>query len=148
MKLTYRGTSYESTSAQEANTQSVAPVDLRYRGATYRYNQNARAESLNAILKYRGVAYSTQPTAQTITETAPAVAVATPVAVASASVDDQARLLNIRHQRSIKNRQQSLLSRVASEIGLDTIGNYWNRIQGKVHPTFRVNYDRSHVTFS
>jgi hypothetical protein len=145
MKLTYRGISYESDPAQQANTQPVAPVDLRYRRATYRFNQNARAESLNAILKYRGVAYSSQPVA----EVAPTPVVAeTPVVSISTSVEDQARLLTMRHQRFIKNRQQSLLSRVAGEIGLDTISNYWNRIQGKVHPTFRVDYDRSHATLS
>jgi hypothetical protein len=145
MQLTYRGTNYESNPAQESNPQPVAPVDLRYRRATYRFNQNARAESLNAILKYRGATYSTQPLAEV--EHAPAT-VGTPMGAVSASVDSQARLLTMRHHRCIKNRQQSLLSRVAHQVGIETIGNYWNRIQGKIHPTFRMNYDRSHATLS
>ncbi len=35
------------------------------------------------------------------------------------STQEQARSLMVRHQQIVKNRQQSMLSRVASEIGLD-----------------------------
>jgi hypothetical protein len=28
------------------------------------------------------------------------------------------------------------------------VRNFWNRIQGQVHPTFRLNYDRSRVSMS
>jgi hypothetical protein len=35
------------------------------------------------------------------------------------STQDQARALMMRHQHQIKNRQQSMLSRSAAEVGLD-----------------------------
>ncbi|MDF0555759.1 hypothetical protein [Kamptonema sp. UHCC 0994] len=36
------------------------------------------------------------------------------------STENQARALMNRHQHQVKNRQQSLLSRTAEEVGLDT----------------------------
>ncbi|MGE5657190.1 MAG: hypothetical protein ACM37W_11315 [Actinomycetota bacterium] len=36
------------------------------------------------------------------------------------SAENQARALMSRHQHQVKNRQQSLLSRSAAEVGLDT----------------------------
>ncbi|NJK37648.1 MAG: hypothetical protein HC825_11225 [Oscillatoriales cyanobacterium RM1_1_9] len=61
--------------------------------------------------------------------------------------EEQARALMSRHHHLIKNRQQSLFSRSASEVGLET-ENYWNTIQGQPHPTFRLNYDRSGASLS
>jgi hypothetical protein len=48
------------------------------------------------------------------------------------STRDQARALMMRHHHQVKNRQQSMLSRSAEEIGLDAeaIQNY-SHIQGK-----------------
>jgi hypothetical protein len=61
----------------------------------------------------------------------------------------QARALMMRHHKMVKNRQQSLLERSAEEIGMDvTGGNYNGTIQGKPHSSFRVTYDRSHVSLS
>jgi hypothetical protein len=65
------------------------------------------------------------------------------------SASDQARALMHRHHHLIKQRQQSMLGRVAAEVGLPAeAANYWNHIQGKPHPTFAKNYDRSHATLS
>jgi hypothetical protein len=65
------------------------------------------------------------------------------------STQDQARALMIRHHHLIKNRQQSMLSRLAAEVGLpQEASTYWNHIQGKPHPTFSKDYDRSHASFS
>jgi hypothetical protein len=51
--------------------------------------------------------------------------------------------------RTIKKRQQTLLSRIAAEIGLvGQAAEYENRIQGKVHSSFRINYDRFGASFS
>ncbi|MCG5058531.1 MAG: hypothetical protein WAN66_11870 [Limnoraphis robusta] len=61
--------------------------------------------------------------------------------------EDQARALMIRHHHIIKNRQQSMLNRAAAEVGLEA-GDYWNHIQGKPHPTFSQNYDRSNASMS
>jgi phosphopantetheinyl transferase len=49
----------------------------------------------------------------------------------------QARALMMRHHQMVKNRQQSLLNRVASEIGLDTNGlDYSNGTQGKPNSSY------------
>lgn len=64
------------------------------------------------------------------------------------SAQDQARALMSRHHHQIKQRQQSLLGRTAAEIGIDADVHYWNHIQGKPHPTFARNYDRSGATMS
>lgn len=65
------------------------------------------------------------------------------------STQEQARALMMRHHHLIKNRQQSMLNRTAAEIGagLDTT-EYWNHIQGKLHPSFRASYDRSGASLS
>ncbi len=63
------------------------------------------------------------------------------------SAQEQARALMMRHHHLIKNRQQSMLSRVADEVGIDA-GEYWSNIQGKTHSSFRVSYDRSNATMS
>lgn len=64
------------------------------------------------------------------------------------STNDQARALLSRHHHMIKNRQQSMLNRAAAEIGIEDTHDYWNNIQGKPHPTFTKNYDRSSSTMS
>ncbi len=142
MLLTYRGVSYEANATRPA---AVPAVDLKYRGATYRLNQVAQSASLNAVLKYRGTTYGQQPTVAAVAPVPESV----PAAVASVSVEEKARILTMNHHRLVKNRQQALLSRSASELGLSNkIGNYWNHIQGKVHPSFWYSYDRSHAALS
>lgn len=47
------------------------------------------------------------------------------------STQQQARALMMRHKQAIKNRQQSLLSRAAAEIGLEVENDHWTTIQGK-----------------
>jgi hypothetical protein len=65
------------------------------------------------------------------------------------NAQEQARYLMMDHHRIIKNRQQSMLTRSAEEVGLEAdVTEYWNHIQGKVHPSFRSSYDRSHVSLS
>lgn len=66
------------------------------------------------------------------------------------SAQDQARTLMMRHHHLVKQRQQSMLSRVAAEVGLpaEAAHEYWNHIQGKPHPSFSKSYDRSHVGLS
>jgi hypothetical protein len=64
-------------------------------------------------------------------------------------LDELSRRLMMSHQRLIRIRQQSMLLRGTEQIGLHVnVRNFWNRIQGKVHPTFRLNYDRSRVSMS
>ncbi|AOW98399.1 MAG: hypothetical protein F6J94_28430 [Moorea sp. SIO1F2] len=65
------------------------------------------------------------------------------------STQEKARALMMNHHHMIKNRQQSMLGRVASEVGLDSLdSDYWGTIQGKPHPSFRSTYDRSHAALS
>jgi hypothetical protein len=65
------------------------------------------------------------------------------------STEEQARALMMRHHHSIKNRQQSMLGRVAAEVGMPPeASEYWNHIQGQPHPSFRSSYDRSHASLS
>lgn len=137
--LLYRGARYRRhqvapSDALEAIVKSreVMPTTLVYRGATYRRNQVASTDALEAIVKLREA--NTQPAA-------PETAVASEPTV---SVQEKARLLTMNHHRTIKNRQQVMLSRSAAEVGLTAnVSNYWNHIQGKIHPSFRTTYDRS-----
>ncbi|MCL6433639.1 MAG: hypothetical protein K6T90_05370 [Leptolyngbyaceae cyanobacterium HOT.MB2.61] len=65
------------------------------------------------------------------------------------STESQIRALGLRHHHMIKNREQCMLSRAASEIGMPAeTAHFWNHIQGKPHPTLAMNYDRSKVGLS
>lgn len=61
----------------------------------------------------------------------------------------QARALMLRHHHIIRNRQQSMLGRAASEIGLDIEGtDYSGTIQGKPSSSAQMSYDRSGASLS
>jgi hypothetical protein len=65
------------------------------------------------------------------------------------SAQDQARALMIRHHHFIKNRQQSMLSRAAAEVGLPAeAAEHWTHIQGKPSAGAMSSYDRSHAALS
>ena len=64
------------------------------------------------------------------------------------SAQQKARALMHRHHHNIKNRQQSLLTRTAAEIGVDVDNNYWSTIQGKPSNTASHSYDRSNAALS
>ncbi len=64
------------------------------------------------------------------------------------STQQQARALMMRHHQMVKNRQQSMLERAASEIGMDVEKDYWTNIQGKPRSSFRTSYDRSNAAMS
>ena len=64
------------------------------------------------------------------------------------SANEKARALMNRHHHIIKNRQQSMLNRAASEIGVDVDNQYWSNIQGKPNSSFRKTYDRSNASLS
>jgi hypothetical protein len=64
------------------------------------------------------------------------------------STQEQARALMMRHHQLIKNRQQSMLSRAAAEVGLDAEAEYQSRIQGKFPASFQTDYDRSGASLS
>lgn len=64
------------------------------------------------------------------------------------STQDKARALMQGHYQASKNRQQSMLERVAKEIGLTgDVSAYWNPIQGKIDPS-KLMCDRSNASMS
>lgn len=149
MKLTYRGVQYDYTPPVVAMTDTAEVgkyrgVDIRFRSAKKRLVQQPTLD-----LIYRGVAYRT---GEEIVEAAPAVTLSAPVADAPAALADlelKARTLLMGHNRNVKRRQQSMLTRLATDVGLDAdVTQYWNRIQGKVHPSFWATYDRGNSAAS
>jgi hypothetical protein len=141
MQLTYRGVAYEYTPpAVETKEGELAG---RYRGLDWKFCNPTKVyvQQPSLDLMYRGVAYQTQ------TEEG---AVATAPISPMGHVIDRSRELMMQHQRAIKTRQQAMLTRLANQVGLPSkdAGQYWNRIQGKVHPSFRATYDRSAAAMS
>ncbi len=154
MKLFYRGLAYDY------NPPAVAVVNGevggKFRGLDWRFRNlkqlPVQLPTLNLV--YRGVAYQTATATATATEQD--TPVLEPVAVSAAAsthiqgdVVSLARSLMMGHHRAVKVRQQALLSRSAAEIGVN-VGNdaRWDRIQGKVHPTFWDDYDHSPAALS
>lgn len=64
------------------------------------------------------------------------------------STQQQARALMLRHHQFVKNRQQSMLSRAAAEIGVEVEKDFWTTVQGKPQSSFRTSYDRSNASLS
>jgi hypothetical protein len=158
MKLSYRGISYDYTPPEvEVSTSETVG---KYRGLDVRFRNPKKPLVLNTNLDlvYRGVAHNPgqaasqpAPAPAPEVETAPVVATVTePIQAVASSVSDKARALMMNHDRRIKRRQQAMLTRLDAEVGVDTAeaARYWNRVQGKVHPSFRATYDRSSVAFS
>lgn len=106
MKLTYRGISYEYT-PPTVETSNGAPAG-KYRGLDWRFRllKNPPILQPRVNLTYRGVIYNNQP----------AIGQANAERKTAISIQDRARNLMMKHQKNIKNRQQSLLSRAADEI--------------------------------
>jgi hypothetical protein len=65
------------------------------------------------------------------------------------SANDQARALMNRHHHMIKRRQQSMLGRASSELGMPAeAASHWTHIQGKPSSHARMDYDRSRSALS
>ncbi len=151
MKLTYRGVQYDYTppTVEMKQTNEVG----KYRGVDIRFRSVKKnpVQQPTLDLVYRGVAYRTGAPA-TATVEAPVVNQA-PVADVPAmvsSVETKARTMLMGHHRNVKRRQQTMMARLATEVGLDAADatKYWNHIQGKVHPSFWATYDRSRAASS
>lgn len=145
MQLSYRGIQYDYN-PPVVETQLTDEVG-KFRGLDIRFRTVTKApvQQPTLDLMYRGVAYRTGEAANsTVTTTAAAPAPAT-----VAGAEDRARMMLMNHHRVVKRRQQSMLSRLASEVGMPAhAANYWNHIQGKVHPSFWATYDRGHAAAS
>lgn len=101
MKLCYRGVCYDYTPPTVETTQGEFVG--KYRGLDWRFYavKKAPVQQTNVDLKYRGVAYNTNP-AKT-----PAL-----------SVSEKARQGMMNRQRATMKRQQSMLSRLNAEVAL------------------------------
>lgn len=148
MKLKYRGINYDY--CPPVVTYGDSRGVGKYRGATYQLQhlQATSVPQVSADLTYRGVAYHT---GESPTHDLPAGQVVHPetARIEWDSVAAEARWLMMDHHRIIKRRQQSMLGRLTSEIHLKVDpSQYWNHIQGKVHPSFRTTYERSHAAMS
>jgi len=155
MKLFYRGLAYDYN--LPAATVVKSNVGYKARGLDYQFRSARQlpVQLPNLNLVYRGVAYQTGDGAVQSDVSVPTVAQPTAVqptvavAATQESAETMARSLMMSHHRSVKIRQQALLSRSAAEIGIQA-GNdmRWDRIQGKIHPTFWADYDHSHAALS
>ncbi|MEM9002817.1 MAG: DUF4278 domain-containing protein [Cyanobacteria bacterium P01_F01_bin.86] len=150
MKLTYRGIQYDYT-PPSVEMRDISEVGT-YRGVDIRFRTIKKAPVQQATLDlvYRGVAYQTgeaTPEPVLAQNSVPAVAANTPSALAD--VELRARTMLTNHHRNVKRRQQSMLARLAVDVGLGaSAASHWNHIQGKVHPSFWATYDRSHAATS
>ncbi|NER79853.1 MAG: DUF4278 domain-containing protein [Leptolyngbya sp. SIO1D8] len=146
MKLTYRGIQYDYTppTVEMRTTSEVGHyrgVDIRFR--TVKKNP---VQQPTLDLVYRGVAYQTgEAAAPKVANTeAPAG-----TSVPAVDIELKARTMLASHHRTVKQRQQTMLTRLATDVGLGTqVTHYWNHVQGKVHPSFWATYDRSHAASS
>lgn len=133
MKLTYRGIAYESNPVVvEFETGSVGGT---YRGQSWHAHNVVNPPALlpKTNLTYRGVDYNTQGTVTAEELQAEKIT--------NLSTEAKARCLMMTRTQEIKKRQRAMLTRLASEIGLNA-REYWTHIQGKVQPSFRANYAR------
>ena len=135
MKLSYRGVSYDYEPLVVETTAGEAGG--KYRGRDWRFRNLKKPPVLQPTvnLTYRGVKYNKHGTitARTVE----------PEKTPTVSTEKKARSLMVNQTRAIKNRQQAMLSRSATEIGSPAkVSQYWSRIQGKIHPSFRATYDR------
>jgi hypothetical protein len=151
MQLIYRGVKYDyNPPAVEMNTTDEVG---KFRGVDIRFRTVKRnpVQQPTLDLVYRGVPYTAGANDPAV-KVAPAVAPeAAPVAstAAAISTEDRARVAMLNRHRSVKRRQQSMLSRLATEAGLpEEAAKYWNHIQGKVHPSFWATYGRSGASAS
>lgn len=109
MKLTYRGVSYEyNPVVVETTTDKVGGKD---RSRDWRFRNLKKPPILTPTLnlKYRGVAYNNPGTVDGMivpSQKAPVI-----------STQEKARLLMVENTKANEKRQQTLLNRLAEEIG-------------------------------
>lgn len=136
MKLTYRGVSYDYNPPQVEYGDRTQVG--KYRGVDIRFRNIPKAPVLQPTLDllYRGVAHVAHPVE--------------PAAKAPSSVKEQARQLMMSHHKNAKRRQQSMLTRLDSQVGLPAseATHFWNHIRGEMHPSFSDSYDRSQAAMS
>lgn len=106
MQLKYRGTTYEYNPPKVETMTGKATG--KYRGLDWRFCNLKKSPVLQPThaLTYRGVKYSNAPLAEARQSGV------------TLSVSEQARVLMLNHERAALKRDESMLSRLADEVGL------------------------------
>ncbi len=149
MQLSYRGVSYDYNPPKVET--EVLGLAGSYRGLDYRFRRTSAKNIVqpNVNLTYRGVSFNP---AQGLKPSLYTATVAPTVAKADSKVSFQERVRARLHGKTqaIKKRQQSLLLRLAEEVGLNGQESVNNavRIQGKVLSNFRSDYASQGVAMS
>ncbi|EAW38140.1 DUF4278 domain-containing protein [Lyngbya sp. PCC 8106] len=107
MKLNYRGIDYEYNPPEIAT--STGAVAGKYRGQDWRFCNLKKPPVLQPShnLTYRGVKYGNHDVStESPTET-------------SLTIAEKSRILMLKHERSEMKREQSMLNRLADEVGLN-----------------------------
>lgn len=149
MQLSYRGVKYDYNPPKVET--EVLGLAGSYRGLDYRFRRTTAKNVIqpNVNLTYRGVSFNPAQDLQPELYTANKKV---EVAIAPSQISFQDRVRARLHSKTqaIKKRQQSLLVRLAEEIGLsgDQAVNSAVRIQGKVLANFRSDYASQGVAMS
>lgn len=145
MTLKYRGVSYEDNSPKLAK--GAIKATGKYRGVDITFAESNSLPVPQPVhdLSDRSVAYQTGQAAPQPTADQPSLAIPPQ---AADSIQERSRRLMMKHHRAIERRELSMLSRLASEVGLKVdVGCYRNRIQGDPS-SFAATYDRSPAAMS
>ncbi|RMH66869.1 MAG: DUF4278 domain-containing protein [Cyanobacteria bacterium J003] len=146
--LTYRGVQYDYV--PPAVQTEATDVVAKYRGWNYHCTHAVKppAQPVRDLI-YRGVAYRTGQREAVNTTATPTANPAGGVNMSALDLNQLSRAILTHHHQVIKNREQSLLTRMIAQMGLPTAaGHYWNQIQGKIKPQVWTSYDRSPATMS
>lgn len=149
MQLSYRGVSYDYN-PPKVETEALG-LSGSYRGLDYRFRRTSAKNVIqpNVNLTYRGVSFNPAQGLRPALYTASAASKARET-LSQMSFQDRVRGRLHGKTQAIKKRQQSLLLRLAEEIGLngeDAVNNAV-RIQGKVLSGFRSDYASQGVAMS
>ncbi|PPT11023.1 Glutamine synthetase inactivating factor IF7 [Geitlerinema sp. FC II] len=158
MKLCYRGIPYDYT-PPEVETASSDLVGT-YRGIDVRFRNPKKPLVLQPTLdlKYRGVAYRTngetaeteqQPAVRPETVPAPVAADVAPEPEVTVSLQQRMRELMLKGEVATRQRQQTMLNRLASEVGVNVdVDEYWRQFHRFVDAGDRATYGPSAVAVS
>ena len=167
MQLTYRGVRYDYTPNPAPEFGAVLATGT-YRGASVIFRALATVPAQpRFLLTWRGNRYLSGPKVHPVQPTAQAAATAATAAIAEdtkadatstpnpavttpkMTIVERARSLFIRRHQKIRQREQSMLTRLDEEVGLTAkdAAHYESQIQGKVPHNF-AGYDRSDAAMS
>ncbi|MGF1478562.1 MAG: hypothetical protein ACFB4I_03615 [Cyanophyceae cyanobacterium] len=123
---------------------------IKYRSVSYKDNSPKLAQGdIKATGKHRGVDLAFSGTGQAAPQLDAGETSRASRPPAVSSIQERSRRLMMKHHRAIKRRELTMLSRLASEVGLQAdVSCYCNRIQGEFPSGFAATYDRSPAAMS